>query len=214
MAKCSRCGKTSGLKKMFSDGTWMCDSCLKKGKVKGTEKHRAEADQQDLRTKKSRNLRNFAIAIIVFFIVVTILSNIIPKTSTSSSDQTKTGTQYTYITESPSQMLDKWQSYTDLKKQEMWDSYYKGKRVHWTVYVKQISNDWYTEYQLLGNIERPTQYTIQSDVGVRFRDDQLKQLALFDKGSSITFEGTLSSYGSIINSNIFYVKDAVIVSPT
>lgn len=39
MAKCEGCGKTTGLKRMLSDGSWVCADCIENGKAEKIEEN-------------------------------------------------------------------------------------------------------------------------------------------------------------------------------
>ena len=100
---------------------------------------------------------------------------------------------------------------TELQQKQLWESELKGEKVSWEVYVKDISDGFTDEYQILGTIKRPTEYTIGSDVGISVKDSEKSKLANFYKGDIIKFEGILSDYGNIMGSKIFYVKEATIL---
>ena len=93
---------------------------------------------------------------------------------------------------------------TDVQKKEAWKTY-KGKRVEWHGEVIEIRNS-------LGNISihiRHLPTTPGADVIVNLRKDQSQRAMQVRKGQILTYQGTLSLYGSLFGLTL---EDGVIVN--
>ena len=133
----------------------------------------------------------------------------IPKTTSSAIEKNAVAPtpNKDYVSESLPELLSKWSTYTEAKKESEWSYKYQGKYIRWKVYTKTVDDSLFG-YDFLGTTTPPTQFTITSDVGVEFRSDQQTKLFRIKKGEVVFIEGKLKSYGSTFG-NIFYVTDAV-----
>ncbi len=98
---------------------------------------------------------------------------------------------------------------TDIQKEKLFEEKYKDYWVIWEFYVESASSS--GEYQVLGLRNPPREYNFVADIGVSFKKNEISKLVNYSKGDMIKIKGQIKSYGNIINKNIVYVKNAIII---
>ena len=122
----------------------------------------------------------------------------------SIQDELQAGTiervvpQKAYIDESLSSILSKFTSsnspLTDLQKEELWKTDYKGKNVKGSIYVYGVDKGLFGGYTILGDLTPRGQYDVGSDFAVFFKSSEKEKLLRVSKNSKIMFEGKLDDY--------------------
>lgn len=123
--------------------------------------------------------------------------------------QTQQQTPTSITDENFAQFNSEFWSLTDLQREEMWKKY-EGKYIKWTFYVKNVDKDMFGTYTVLGNVEKPTEYTISSDVTVKFKDSEKEKLLQYNKGDLITVVGKLESYSETFLKFVYVVDGEVV----
>jgi hypothetical protein len=83
--------------------------------------------------------------------------------------------------------------FTELQKKEHWKNY-KGKKVRWSGVVTSVGETFGT-LQLQVKLSPST---LTSDVLVRLKDSSRSEAIKLKKGDTVTFEGTLDDWGSLM----------------
>ncbi len=87
-------------------------------------------------------------------------------------------------------------SLTDLQKDKVFESEYKGKYVKWTCTMADIKESIFGSgyYMLLDCPDDPTEFDFDNDVSVTLRKDQTDEAMLVMKGEEVTFEGRFKEH--------------------
>lgn len=130
-------------------------------------------------------------------------------TSTATTEPTKATSPTTAtpgVTVDPKSVVSdiKWKDFdavfnvrsktTDMQKESAWKSY-EGKRVQWTGTVEEVSKGSFSGLTLNVKMNKET---LTYDVGVYLKTSEEGKASSLTKGNTVTFAGTLKSYGGAI----------------
>jgi hypothetical protein len=126
---------------------------------------------------------------------------------------TTSATNTNLLSKSLSEFTSEMTSMTDLQRKEALKEY-EGMQVEWTFYVDSVDTDVFGNYVVLGTVKAPTQYSIGSDVHVKFPDSAKAQLLQLKEGQRITISGTITDYEDWLSLTIIKSGKIISTNPT
>jgi hypothetical protein len=214
MKTCTDCKKKLGYldsKYEMSDGSVLCYKCYTDWSKKETEKKKKKQAREYQESKKSWFARH---PIWTTIFVVMLVAIVIKDLNTGSSTSTVSNSyEPNYLREDLSSILVTFTNsnspYTDLQKEELWKTNYKGKTIRGTAYVHDVDKNMIGQLVVLADASPRDEYKISSDYAIFFESSEKEKLVSIGKGSMIQFEGTLDDYHDTMKS--LDIKSAVLL---
>jgi hypothetical protein len=175
-----------------------------KAPFKAQMRHSKAMKKEEYR-KKVRNYTFYMFLAIIGISFIWSFSTTTGAPANNQSDQTPNGEeppQIEYTDESLStlkfQLLSSDSQYTELQKEEMWESRYKGKWINGTLYAHSVDKTTFGEYIVLAGVEPEGEYDIGfSSYRVIFKSSEKDELLQISPNEQFSFQGKLADYGGI-----------------